>query len=151
MTEKNVMTARFTDSDILKVVVDPNDTIGHIYISTLDSDGEEIITDAYLSYPVLNLLISNTKTSDIKSNDISNVAAYGILKENITIKAGEMLEINTILGTLDGSTYAFPITMNNVTTYTVSNLINCVEYGTNIVATDLDITKVRHCDITITA
>ena len=145
----NSMTARFTDSNILKAIID-NSNERQIAIISLDTDGEEVVTNAYLSYPLLKMEVVNNRTIDVTLDNVSKVAAYGILKEEITIKAGETKIIYSIFGTQDGSTYVFPISGQGVTShYAASNPLNCVIYGDNIVATDLDISKERYCKITV--
>ena len=150
MIDYKSMVARFTDSDILKIVADP-DVPYHVYVTTLDSDGEEVVNELYLTYPILTVKLVNDSNLTIKLRDTAQVTAYGILMKDIEVLPGQYKIIDTVCATPDDSTYIGIISGDNINTYTVTDLVNCVDYSPNIVMTDMDITKERSCTVTVTA
>lgn len=150
MIDYKSMVARFTDSDILKIVADP-DMPYHVYVTTLDSDGEEVVSEIYLTYPILTVKLINNSNLPITLTDTAQVTAYGIYMKNVEVLPGQTKIIDTICATPDGTTYIGIISGTNINTFTVTDLVNCVDYSPNIVMTDMDITKERSCTITVTA
>lgn len=129
------MVARFTDENILKVGLDPNDNT-KIIVTTLDEDGDEVESTLDMKgYPEIEFTVTNNTASN------ETVGFNGLVDDRLTTKMiviapGETVKGKGIYGTMDGSTWITQLTILGSSTASLSNLVNCSQYGPYIVITD---------------
>ena len=151
MTELKSMVGYFDSENILKVIMDPSDP-DEVVVITLDENGEEVANvmsvDAFplFTYKVINNTGVKVSFQTILLNECG---LYYALPE---IEAGASVELPSNYATYDGTQYGvfLEATKEGGTsaTITVSDAVNCLEYGGMLAI--LDPTANASCTATLT-
>ena len=142
------MVARFTDENILKVSLNP-DNDKELNITLLDEDGDEVNKTLNMELPKMIMTAVNNLSSPIKLGG-QKLTGEGVnLIDFHTLNPGDSVTFECLYGTPDGSTYVatYIYSWTGNPTVTISDTVNCVEYGTYIVIGDK--TKDSSCTITV--
>ena len=144
----NSMVARFLNDEIVKAQLDP-DNSEVVYITTLDGNGDEVIHTLSYDMPACLIKFVNNSSVDVSVWPVL-FGSYGIDLKETVLKSGETVTLPFIYGTLDDSTYLTSVTYSpyNLTTITISDTVNCTEYGGYIVI--VDPTEDSSCTMTFT-
>lgn len=144
----NSMVARFLNDEIIKAQLDP-DNSEVVYVTTLDGNGDEVIHT--LSYDMPGCLIKfvNNSSAEVSIWPVL-YGSYGIELKETVLKNSEPVTLRSAYGTLDDSTYlsSFTYSPSDTVTLTISDTVNCMEYGGYIAIADP--TEDSSCTVTIT-
>lgn len=143
----NSMVARFLNDEIIKAQLDP-DNSNVVYVTTLDENGNEVINTLSFDMPKCLITLVNNSSDEVTVWPLL-YGSYGIELKETVLKSGETVTVQSLYGTLDNSTYLTTFTYSPSTiTQTISDTVNCMEYGGYIVI--VDPTDDSSCTITIT-
>ena len=151
MTELKSMVGYFDSEKILKVIMNPSDP-NEVVVITLDENGEEVANLLNVNVlPVFTYKVVNNTGVKVSFQRIS-INECGVSFDSIEIEAGTTAEIPSNYATYDGTQYGVRLTATKeggtAATITVSDAVNCLEYGGMLAI--LDPTANASCTATLT-